>query len=78
MDMMNTVYEAFSNEKHALIEAGTGIGKSLGYLFPAIYFAMERKEPIIISTYTLQMQDQLNIEIKKCRKLYHFRSERRY
>ncbi|MBS4209790.1 ATP-dependent DNA helicase DinG [Bacillus sp. FJAT-50079] len=72
MDMMNAVYEAFTTKKHALIEAETGIGKSLGYLFPALYFAMERKEPIIISTYTLQMQDQLNTEIQKMSKIVPF------
>ncbi len=59
MQMMDTVYKAFVGEKHAVIEAGTGIGKSLGYLIPALYYAVKHHQSVIISTYTLQMQDQL-------------------
>jgi len=59
ISMMDTVNEAFTTNKHAIIEAGTGIGKSLAYLIPALYFAVENKQPVIISTYTIQMQDQL-------------------
>ena len=59
LEMMDAVYEAFTTEKHAVIEAGTGIGKSLGYLLPSVYFAIKQKEPVVISTYTIQMQDQL-------------------
>lgn len=57
--MMETIYEAFSNNHHSLIEAGTGIGKSLAYLIPSAYFAVENKKQIIISTYTTQLQEQL-------------------
>lgn len=57
--MMKTVYEAFCAHDHYLIEAGTGIGKSLAYLLPAAYFAVENKKQIVISTYTTQLQEQL-------------------
>ncbi|MEK4147563.1 ATP-dependent DNA helicase DinG [Robertmurraya sp. FSL W8-0741] len=57
--MMDTVFKAFTNEKHALIEAGTGVGKSMAYLLPAAIFASERRETIVISTHTTQLQEQL-------------------
>ncbi len=59
MEMMETVYEAFLSEQIALIEAGTGIGKSLGYLLPSVFFAKETEKPVVISTKTTQLQQQL-------------------
>ena len=46
-------------EHHAIIEAGTGVGKSLAYLLPAVITAVTKNKPIIISTYTTQLQEQL-------------------
>ncbi|XJZ26019.1 ATP-dependent DNA helicase DinG [Bacillota bacterium Lsc_1132] len=57
--MMDEVYQAFQLDRHALIEAGTGIGKSLGYLLPAAHFAIKRKQTVVISTHTTQLQEQL-------------------
>ncbi|MBE8366040.1 ATP-dependent helicase DinG, partial [Leptospira borgpetersenii serovar Balcanica] len=51
-EMMNLVFQAMKSGKHALIEAGTGIGKSLGYFLPAIYQAKQAELPVVISTYT--------------------------
>ena len=59
LKMMESIHQAFQEEKHGLIEAGTGVGKTLGYLIPAAYFAVENKKQIIISTYTTQLQEQL-------------------
>ncbi|WLR56573.1 ATP-dependent DNA helicase DinG [Mesobacillus subterraneus] len=58
-EMMDCVREAFSHDGHALIEAGTGVGKSLGYLIPAAIFSLESNNPVVISTYTTQLQEQL-------------------
>lgn len=58
-EMMDIVYKAFSQENHALIEAGTGVGKSLGYLVPAAIHSITTNKPVIISTYTTQLQEQL-------------------
>jgi ATP-dependent DNA helicase DinG len=58
-EMMDCVREAFSKKGHALIEAGTGVGKSLGYLIPAAIFSLESNNPVVISTYTTQLQEQL-------------------
>ncbi|WHY75854.1 ATP-dependent DNA helicase DinG [Neobacillus sp. WH10] len=57
--MMDTVYESFQNQRHTLIEAGTGVGKSLGYLLPIAYFSKEHNLPIIVSTHTIQLQEQI-------------------
>ncbi|MDM8101578.1 MULTISPECIES: ATP-dependent DNA helicase DinG [Oceanobacillus] len=57
--MSETIYDAFSAKKHAFIEAGTGTGKSLAYLLPAVYQAVNQRERLVISTYTTQLQSQL-------------------
>ncbi|GCD82122.1 ATP-dependent helicase DinG [Parageobacillus thermoglucosidasius] len=58
-EMMKLVYEALETSQHALVEAGTGIGKSLAYLIPSAFFAHERQKRVVISTHTLQLQQQL-------------------
>ena len=50
---------SYEREGIALIEAGTGTGKSLAYLVPAIYWAMTRGEVSVISTHTIALQEQL-------------------
>ena len=57
--MMDTVYQSLQLSRHTLIEAGTGVGKSLGYLLPLAYFAKQNNQPIIVSTHTIQLQEQL-------------------
>jgi ATP-dependent DNA helicase DinG len=57
--MMRNVIEAYNEEQIALIEAGTGTGKSMAYLIPAILWAHEHKECTLISTNTIALQEQL-------------------
>ncbi|MEH7331352.1 ATP-dependent DNA helicase DinG [Neobacillus drentensis] len=57
--MMDEVHETLFNMHHTLIEAGTGVGKSLGYLLPSAYFAKQKNLPIVISTHTIQLQEQI-------------------
>ncbi|CAH2715768.1 3'-5' exonuclease DinG [Neobacillus rhizosphaerae] len=57
--MMDIVYQSFQNNKHTLIEAGTGVGKSLGYLLPIAFFAKQNRLKVIVSTHTIQLQEQL-------------------
>ncbi|GIN85692.1 ATP-dependent helicase DinG [Heyndrickxia sporothermodurans] len=72
-EMMDLVYESLRLNKIALIEAGTGIGKTLGYLLPSIYYSNSEKKPILISTYTVQLQEQLfQKEIKNLEKIVPF------
>ncbi len=57
--MAQQVSEAFNNQEILLLEGGTGIGKSLAYLIPAIYWAVLRGEAVLISTNTKNLQEQL-------------------
>src|SRR5213592_4304485 len=57
--MAARVAQALEEERHLVVEAGTGVGKSLAYLVPAILFALEQHKKAIISTYTINLQEQL-------------------
>lgn len=63
----------FDENKNGLIEAATGIGKSIGYLIPVIYEAIEKSERLVISTHTTQLQTQLMLQdIQKLKKVLPF------
>src|SRR5699024_9850769 len=71
--MSEHIYDAFQLKKHALIEAETGTGKSLGYLLPAIYEAVKTRRRLVVSTFTIHLQSQLlEEEIPLIRKLLSF------
>lgn len=57
--MAHDTADAFNFGKTALIEAGTGIGKSMAYLLCAAIWAVNNKERILISTNTINLQEQL-------------------
>ena len=57
--MARAVLAAFNGEDHLLIEAGTGIGKSLAYLVPAALWSIYNGQPVLIATNTIALQDQL-------------------
>ncbi len=57
--MMQTVAAALNDGEHLLVEAGTGTGKSMAYLLPALYYAVQNGRRVAISTNTLNLQDQL-------------------
>ena len=59
MEMLAAVAEAFNEEETLLVEAGTGTGKSVAYLVPAVAHAVERGETVVVSTATIALQDQL-------------------
>ncbi len=58
-DMAAAVARTLEEERHLVVEAGTGVGKSLAYLVPATLFALEKKKKAIISTHTINLQEQL-------------------
>jgi ATP-dependent DNA helicase DinG len=58
-EMAGHVASALDGEEHLVIEAGTGVGKSLAYLIPAILWAHEKRRKAVISTYTINLQEQL-------------------
>ena len=59
LEMAEAVDAAFQDDEHLVVEAGTGVGKSFAYLMPAVHFALEEEEKIIISTNTINLQEQL-------------------
>ncbi len=59
VDMMDAVADAFNDSGVLLVEAGTGTGKSLAYLLPAIHWAVQNNDRVVISTNTINLQDQL-------------------
>lgn len=57
--MAERVAKAFEDKKHLIVEAGTGTGKTLAYLVPAIAAAVGGKKRIVVSTGTKNLQEQL-------------------
>jgi len=58
-EMAIAVARALQNRAHLAVEAGTGVGKSLAYLIPAILFAVAQKKKAVVSTHTINLQEQL-------------------
>jgi ATP-dependent DNA helicase DinG len=59
LDMAVKIGESFESGKHLIIEAPTGVGKSFAYLVPSILFAKKNERKAIISTCTINLQEQL-------------------
>ncbi|WP_182884876.1 ATP-dependent DNA helicase [Microbispora sp. H10885] len=57
--MAQAVRDAVESEEHLAVQAGTGTGKSLAYLVPAIRHAAESKKAVVVSTATIALQRQL-------------------
>lgn len=74
-DMSCQIIDAIMNERHLLVEAGVGIGKTFAYLLPAIYINKFFKWPIFIATTTIALQDQLNKDIETISGFISVRSE---
>src|SRR5512143_4234415 len=59
IELAEAVEKALSTKAHLVVEAGTGVGKSLAYLVPVILWAKEETCRAVISTYTKALQQQL-------------------
>ena len=57
--MLRAVAQSISDCRHLLVEAGTGTGKSMAYLIPAALWSAQNNKRVIISTNTINLQDQL-------------------
>ncbi len=69
VDMLRSVTEALSQSQHLMVEAGTGTGKSFAYLIPAAYWSLKNNTRVVVSTNTINLQDQLiNKDIPDLRK----------
>ncbi|MHC4947578.1 MAG: ATP-dependent DNA helicase, partial [Planctomycetota bacterium] len=59
LEMASAVDDVLETRGRLLVEAGTGVGKSFAYLLPAIKRIVERRERVIVSTHTINLQEQL-------------------
>ncbi len=59
VEMLRAVANALSTGQHLMVEAGTGVGKSFAYLVPAALFALQNNTRVLVSTNTINLQDQL-------------------
>jgi ATP-dependent DNA helicase DinG len=57
--MAQAVWDAVADGTHLAVQAGTGTGKSLAYLVPALQLAADKKGPVVVSTATIALQRQL-------------------
>ncbi len=57
--MLSAISKALETRRHAIIEAGTGTGKSFAYLVPALLWSYENDSHLIVSTATITLQEQL-------------------
>lgn len=59
LQMAQAVEKAFADKNHLIVEAGTGVGKSFAYLAPAIIASATARRRVVISTFTISLQEQL-------------------
>ena len=59
IELLKNICEAFNQSKIAAFEAGTGVGKSYAYLIPSVLWALSNNEKVVISTGTINLQQQL-------------------
>ena len=59
VQMAHAVQDAIAKDEHLLVQAGTGTGKSLAYLIPAVMHAVEKRKPAVVATATLALQAQI-------------------
>lgn len=65
--MVEHVSRALRDERFMAVEAPTGTGKTFAYLVPAVLWARSRGEPVVISTYTRLLQDQMASDLERVR-----------
>ncbi len=59
LEMAIAIEKAIGENKHLIVEAGTGVGKSMAYLIPFIFWSVKNNKKVIISTHTKTLQEQL-------------------
>jgi len=72
LEMAHGVLAALMGERILLVEAPTGVGKTMAYLVPASLYARREREPVVVSSYTRALQDQiLQNEAPRLRRVVH-------
>lgn len=57
--VLEKIIDSFNEHRYLFVEAGTGTGKSFAYLLPALYWSVKNKECVVVSTNTINLQEQL-------------------
>ncbi len=60
--MAREVARAFNEDRVAALEGGTGVGKSMAYLVPALFWITKNRERVVVSTNTINLQEQLIVK----------------
>ncbi len=58
-EMLKAVTRAIYRSRHLVVEGGTGVGKSMAYLLPAVLFSISQGQRVVVSTNTINLQEQL-------------------
>lgn len=74
-NMALDICETINDDKHIMIEAGVGIGKSYAYLAPLMYYNKLIEKPVLVSTSTILLQEQLVKDIKNISKVLNIYPE---
>ncbi|GKV67172.1 MULTISPECIES: ATP-dependent DNA helicase DinG [unclassified Sporosarcina] len=67
-ELMDLTWRAFAEKKQVAVEIPTGVGKTIGYLIPAVLQASITRKPVVISTYTNHLVDKLAEEVEQLEK----------
>ena len=69
--LMYDVFDAYDSRENLIVEAQVGIGKSFGYLIPCILISKSTKKPLIVTTSSIQLTEQLVNDIKQVEEILH-------
>lgn len=65
------IAQSLETDQALLIEAGTGVGKSLAYLIPGLMYSIDSERPLIVSSHTITLQEQIRSkDLDLCRQLF--------
>ncbi|MGM0444965.1 MAG: helicase C-terminal domain-containing protein [Bacillota bacterium] len=74
LEIAESIVDNYNNAQTTLIEAGTGIGKSFAYLIPSLYWAVKNDQTVVISTNTINLQQQIiDKDVKFLKKVLPFK-----
>lgn len=68
-DMAFEILDAIKDDRHIAVEAGVGIGKSFAYLVPLLLYNQKSRNPIVIATSTIALQEQLLGDVERLKEL---------
>ena len=69
--LMYDVFDAYDSRENLIVEAQVGIGKSFGYLIPGILISKSTKKPLIVTSSSIQLTEQLVNDIQQVEEILH-------